>query len=173
MNSRFREIGRIGKPRGLEGVIRFLPNDLIDADLLTTGTIVYMKNDRSDLIPARIESVHREEKKNQQTFFVKFDLIANRSDAENAMDRAIFTDQPSPSEITKPEEPDITGYIVKYDDRQIGSVLDSLDSPAHSILEVKFESSTLLIPRVDEYIAEINHDDKTIHCINLDQLIDI
>lgn len=172
MNSRFKEIGRIGKARGLDGVVRFLPvNDFTD-DLLSPGEIVYTKNKRSDLVPMRIESVHREEKKNQITFFVKFDLIANRSDADAAMDKAVFSDKVIEHEPDESDEPDLTGYTVIYNDSTFGSVLDLMSNPAHLILEVKTETGVLLIPVVDEFVDHTDHQKKVVYCKNLDQLTD-
>ena len=78
VNNRFIEIGRIGRPRGLEGLVRFMPNDIFTADLFDQVSVFYIKNQRSDLIPTRVESIRVEKKRNQQTFFVKFDTIANR-----------------------------------------------------------------------------------------------
>lgn len=173
MNSRFTEIGRIGKARGLDGVTRFLPETNFTDDLLSPGSIVYIKNERSDLVPMRIESVYQEEKKNQVTFFVKFDLIANRSDADAAMDKAVYTDREvEPIEAESSDEPDMTGYDVIYNDTIFGSVLDLMSNPAHSILEVKTESGSLLIPFVDEFVDDTDHQKKVVYCINLDQLTD-
>ena len=90
INNRFIEIGRFGRPRGLDGNIRFQPNENFVDGLFDQIDLYYMRNERSDLIPARIESYRVEEKRNQHTFFVKFDLIANRDDAEKAMNKALF-----------------------------------------------------------------------------------
>lgn len=172
MNSRFTEIGRIGKARGLDGVVRFLPNNNFTDDLLSPGTIVYIKNERSDLLPMRIESVHREEKKNQHTFFVKFDLIASRTDSDAAMDKAIYTDRVIEPEPEENDEPELTGYNVFYKNDIFGSVLDIMSNPAHSILEVKTETGLLLIPMVDEFVEHTDHQKKVVYCKNLDQLTD-
>ncbi len=90
---RFLEIGRIGKPRGLEGVVRFFPNKRFKESLFDRHKLFHIKNRRSDLIPVRLESVHIESKKHKQSFFVKFDMIADRSDAEDAMNRALFIER--------------------------------------------------------------------------------
>ena len=88
--NRFVEIGRIGKPRGLDGVVRFMPNEIFIDDLFDHYNLFYIKSSRSDFIPARVEQVHVELKQNQQLFFVKFDMIASRSDAEAAVNKALF-----------------------------------------------------------------------------------
>ncbi|MCG2587227.1 ribosome maturation factor RimM [Rhodohalobacter sulfatireducens] len=173
IRNRFVEIGRIGRPRGLEGVVRFMPNHNFADDLFDRADLFYMKNERTDLVPSRIESVHVETKRNQQTFFVKFDMIANRTDAETAQNKAVFIKADLFDEVVEPEENDeesFFGYIIKYDGEEFGKVLDVLKNPAHPILEVKHGSGTILIPMVDEYIDDTDHENGIISCINLDQL---
>lgn len=174
MMSGFKEIGRIGRPRGLEGIVRFIPAVPVSADLLKSLKIVYIKNERSDLIPVRIESVQLEEKNNRQTFFVKFDMIANRTEAESMMDKAIFSDQlidEDPADAI--EDEDLSGYEVTYNDELFGKVLDVLENPAHPILEIKMDKGSLLIPFVDEFVEKTDHDNRKIYCRNMDQLIDL
>ncbi|MEX0661582.1 MAG: ribosome maturation factor RimM [Balneolaceae bacterium] len=174
MMSGFEEIGRIGRPRGLEGIVRFMPAFTISAELLNSIKIVYIKNERSDLIPVRIESVQLEEKNNRQTFFVKFDMIANRTEAEVMMDKAIFSDQligEDPAEFAEAE--DLSGYEVIYNDELFGKVLDVLENPAHPILEIKRNKETLLVPFVDEFVDKTDHENRKIYCRNMDQLTDL
>jgi len=174
MMSGFKEIGRIGRPRGLDGVVRLMPSIPLSTDLLESIKIVYIKNERSDLIPVRIESVQLEEKNNRQTFFVKFDMIANRTEAEAMMDKGIFSDQlidEDPAEST--ESIDLSGYKVIYNNELFGKVLDVLENPAHPILEIKMDDGSLLIPFVDEFVEKTDHDNRTIHCRNMDQLTDL
>src|SRR5690625_6639291 len=77
--NRFVEIGRVGKARGLDGTIRFVPGQqFTDEGALSESGILYIRNERSDLVPMRIEKVNREFRRNQPSFFVKFDLIASR-----------------------------------------------------------------------------------------------
>jgi ribosomal 30S subunit maturation factor RimM len=47
-----------------------------------------------------------------------------------------------------------------------------MENPAHLILEVSYEKGVLLIPFVDEFVESIHEQDKTISCINLDQLLE-
>jgi 16S rRNA processing protein RimM len=52
-------------------------------------------------------------------------------------------------------------------------VAEVLDTPAHQTLIVLMTDTEVLIPFVDEYIADINHDKKVIKARNIDRLIDI
>lgn len=174
MNNRFTEIGRIGRPHGLEGKVRFLPNEVFTDDLLDSVTVLYMRNDRSDLVPVRIENIQTESKKNQLTFFVKFDTIADRNEAEAAMNKALFVENEMlHSSDPEEEEISLTGYAIVFKNKEVGRVLDVLENPAHPILEIKTESGPLLIPFVDEFIEKTDHQNATLFCQNLDQLSDL
>ena len=175
MNNRFIEIGRIGRPRGLEGLVRFLPNDFFTADLFDQVTVFYMKNRRFDLFPARIESFRVEEKRNRQTFFVKFDVIASREDADAAMNRSLYADGESlmKTEQDLQHENDLYGYAVVFENVDVGEVLDLISNPAHKILEIKYSTGSLLVPFVDEFIERIDHEQRSVYCKNLDQLTDL
>jgi 16S rRNA processing protein RimM len=175
VNNRFIEIGRIGRARGLEGQVRFMPNDVFTVALFDQDLVFYMKNFRSDLIPARVESTHVEKKKNQQTFFVKFDTIANREEADAAMNKAVYVDEEVVDIDVSPAEDETTlfGYAVIYNDEEVGEVLDVINNPAHLILEIKIGAGALLVPFVDEFIVNADHDNHTIICRNLDQLTDL
>jgi len=174
MTSRLNEIGRIGRARGLEGWVRFLPDEDISPDYFSESAIVYIKNERSEFRPLRVEDLYTEEKKNQVSFFVKFDMITDRTGADSLKDKAIFSDLFNPEEITGEEnafeETDVTGFDTWSDSKIIGHVLDVLQNPAHYILEVKTDAGPLLIPFVDEYIIRVDHDERTIYCQNIDQL---
>ncbi len=177
MMSRLHEIGRIGRARGLEGWVRLLPEISLTDRFLPENPVVYIKNDRSGFEPLRIEDFYTEEKRNQVSFFVKFDMITNRTDAEALRDKGLFSDKFDPAAETDPDsqqqdDEDLTGYEIRYDSELLGRVLDLFSNPAHGIIEVKTDSGVLLIPFVDEYIINVDHDKRIINCQNLDQLID-
>lgn len=174
MKNRFVEIGRLGRPRGLDGVVRFMPNQNFSDDLFDQADLFYMKNDRSDLVPARIEEAYIETKRNHQSFFVKFDMIANRTDAEAAQNKAVFIRSEIFDEIFDPPEmaDSYIGYTIEYRGEEFGKVLDVLMNPAHPILEVNHGAGTILIPLADEYVKETDPENGIIICINLDQLIE-
>ena len=176
-NDRFIEIGRIGKPRGLEGVVRLMPNQNFTDGLLELAEILYMRNSRSDLVPARIIDVQTEAKRNQQLFFVKFDMIANRSDAESAMNRALFAEKKIIEKLQNSEQPEekssVVGYTIWYNGFEFGEVLDLFENPAHPIIETRHSVGSVLIPMVDEYVEKTDHQQKIVYCKNLDQLTDL
>ncbi|PWN05951.1 ribosome maturation factor RimM [Rhodohalobacter mucosus] len=174
-DNRFTEIGRLGKAHGLQGEIRFFPNKLFDPGLFDQVSIFYMKNRRSDMVPVRLINYRTENKQKQVLFFVKFDMITTRSDAEEAMDKALYADRSELESVVTEQEgtadADLTGYAVFCNGKRWGEVLDVLDNPAHPILEMRVESGALLVPYVDEYVESADHEEGAIYCKNLNQLI--
>lgn len=174
-DSRFIEIGRIGRPHGLNGTVRFQPNEYFQSGLFERLSIFYMRNERADLIPVRLKEFQISGSNNRTTFFVKFDMIADRKAAEAAMNKALFSTRDEVGELPVPEagdDDDLTGFTVFQDGEEIGEILVVMENPAHPILEVKFGSTTILIPYVDEYIEQTDHDEAAIHCRNLDHFTD-
>ena len=176
MENRFFEVGRIGKARGLKGLVKVIPAGPAEESALAEGHLLYIRNERGDYVPLRIESVHTEVKKQRTLFFVKFDRIANREEAEALMDHGLFTDQ-KPAQTEQPDESSLVGYSVVSDKLKIGVVHDLLGSFMQQVLVVELLASeetrsveTLLIPLVDEYVKMIDHQTESIVCINLDQL---
>src|SRR5690625_7433869 len=89
--NRFVEIGRVGKARGLDGTIRFVPGQqFTDEGALSESGILYIRNERSDLVPMRIEKVKREFRRNQPSLFVIFDLIVRRKYTDSSCGNALF-----------------------------------------------------------------------------------
>lgn len=177
MSSRLNKIGHIGRPRGLDGWVRFLPFNTRAASLITENLILYINNGMSGYRPLRIIDWYTEEKRNTVSFFVKFDVITNRTKAESIKDKAIYSDQFDPDDeheySDQPGKDDITGYKIVDGENEVGSVLDLLQNPAHQIIEAKIGLGSMLIPFVDEYVLNIDHEDRIVECQNIDQLTDL
>jgi len=167
-------IGHIAQAHGLEGIVLMIPEHYEPA-LFETIDLLQLQKNSGELIPARIESVRVQEKNNRLSFFLKFDHITDRNEANAvknfhvfcARDKVAFTadDQPEPSLISfevKSESGDIFGRV----DEIIGN-------PAHPLLSINTEHGSLLIPLVDEYIRSIDEESGVIYCKNLDQLSDL
>lgn len=175
-SDRYIEIGRIGKARGLNGVVRFLPDSTKCIDLLENNALFYIKEGHFGYTPLRVEEILKEVKRNQTSFFVKFDRITNRRDAEKAAEKTLWADSQLAQLLNREdleEKRDLTGYTVLFDGSYFGDVSDLIDNPAHPILVVRTESGQLLIPMVDHYISETDHSSKTITGKHLDLLRDL
>lgn len=171
-NNRYHEIARIGKVHGLDGTVKVAVRKEAET-LFDKDKLFYLKNRRGDIFPARITDIRVESKNQTRMFFVKFDRIADRSQAELFRDTAVYTDEEvTPSEETPADS--IEGFEVRDMDGLLGYVAGLMTNPAHPIIEVtpagKDRSENLLIPWVDEYVRSVDEGSKTVLCQNLNQL---
>ena len=58
-------------------------------------------------------------------------------------------------------------------DRYLGIVVSTINKTGQTIVEVKMSKKTVLIPFVDEFIVEINYEEKKIQMILPEGLLDI
>lgn len=101
-------------------------------------------------------------------------MITDRAGAEEAQNRLLFVESRYFNDLQPAIEPDdsVIGYTIRFMDADFGVVLDIMDNPAHPILEVKVDTGTILIPMVDEYIEQTDHEQHVLICKNLDQLLE-
>jgi 16S rRNA processing protein RimM len=171
-DSRLVEIARIGKVHGLDGTVRLHVDE--DAEtIIEKDVLLHLKTRRGDLIPARIIEFRVEIKRNSRLFFVKFDRIADRSEAEQFQDTPVLAD--TGLRPPKPDTDSIEGFEIVDETGAIGIVTGLMQNPAHPIIEAEIQSQygTLLIPWVDEYVVSIDKKQKKVICQNLDQLINL
>lgn len=171
-NSRFVEVARFGRPHGLEGELKVLPNELFDISLIKENRIIRYLNKRGDLVPARVINLRVESKANQQTFFVKLDVIKNRNEADSFSGKALFVEKTEIPGSETENDVDIIDFVIQYKSEKIGRVTDLFENPAHAIIEANTEYGVLLIPWVDEFIDSIDTYKRILVCKNLNQFID-
>ncbi len=165
-------IGCIARSHGVEGSILMIP-EIYDPALFDDIDLVHLEDARGDFIPARVESVRVQEKNNRMSFFVKFDHIADRNQADALKDQAVFAWQQNIDHLLDPASK-LTFDSFKVVDElgnNVGTISEVVGNPAHPILSVKTADGKLLIPYVDEYVTETDEANATIHCQNIDRLI--
>ncbi len=173
--SPFVQIGHIVRSQGLKGELKVL-FDSETPETIEQLLMVYLRNDRGDFYPCRIANLRVEGKGNKISFFVQFDHIADRTSAEALKNRALFVDQEVAERFfsNHEEEQTLLDYEVLNDQNEsIGLVIDFMDSGAQTVLTVATTSGSLLIPLVDEFVVEVNHEAQTIRCQNLKILEDL
>jgi 16S rRNA processing protein RimM len=167
-------IGRVARSHGVEGAILMIPD--IDApSLFDDIDLVRLEDARGDLIPARVQSVRVQKKNNRLSFFVKFDHITDRNQADAIKDFTIFASQQKIGHLlndsSQAKATLISFDVVDESGKSVGKVTEVIGNPAHPILSVKSDDGRLLIPLVDEYVTETDEANETIHCQNIDRLI--
>lgn len=169
----FIKVGHVERSHGLEGELKVF-FDVDDPAKAENIHLVYLQNDRGDFYPARITDMRTEGKRNKFSFFVHFDHIADRTDAEALKGHSIFleTEEAEPFVGSNPEaEHPLIDHEVYDADTPIGLVVEVMENPAHPILVVATTSGSRLIPYIDQFV--IDRRDGNIYCQNLDLLEDI
>lgn len=173
--SSFIQVGQIVRSQGLKGELK-ITLETEPPKNLEQLNMVYLRNDRGDFYPCRIANFRVEGKGNKISFFVQFDHIADRTSAEVLRNRALFVDQKVADQFfsDEPQDDTLLDYEVLNDQEEhIGLVIDLMDSGAQTVLTVATTSGSLLIPLVDEFVVEVNHEAQTIQCQNLEILEDL
>ena len=173
IENQYQQIGYIARSHGVQGEVLIIP-ELYAPTLFDALDLVHIKNARGELVPARVESVRVQEKNNRLSFFVKFEHVSDRTQAEDLKNFAIFADREMVENLLDSDDMplNLTSFDIWADGECIGSVEAMLQNPAHPILQViTKEENELLIPVVDEYVAEVDEENKKIQCKNLSQLL--
>jgi len=177
-DDRLVEIGRIGKAHGLTGDVKVQISEMA-VSILNKKNLFYLKNRRGDMIPARISELRSEEKRNKRSFFVKFDRISGRSQAESFQDTPVYVDPKllaGQSDESDESSGNILGYCVNDESGIVGIVNEVIENPAHPIIEVQMTDQNnrkLLIPWVDEYVISVDRNKEQLKCQNLQLLKEI
>jgi 16S rRNA processing protein RimM len=120
-----------------------------------------------------VESVRVQEKNNRLSFFVKFEHVTDRTQAEELKNFAVFANRDTVESLMQLDDvrADYTAFEIWAKDKKIGSVEAVMQTPAHPILQVITDKQEpLLVPLVEEYVTGIDKRAKKIQCKNLEQL---
>ncbi|MEL7833086.1 ribosome maturation factor RimM [Fodinibius sp. Rm-B-1B1-1] len=171
IENQYEKIGYISRSHGVQGEVLIIP-DIYAPSLFDVLDLVRIETTRGDLIPARVESVRVQEKNNRLSFFVKFEHVADRTQAEELKNFSVFADRDVVESLLDSDERplDLTSFQVFSDGKLVGAVDVMLENPAHPILQVTTDEQQLLIPVVEEYIVGIDEEAQQIQCKNLKQL---
>src|SRR5699024_4041103 len=172
IENQYQRIGHIARSHGVQGDVLIIP-DRYAPTLFDSLDLVRIKNTRGDLIPARIESVRVQEKDNRLSFFVKFEHVTDRTQADRLKQLAVYINRDLLKSESAQEDglTDLTAFEIWVDNRSIGTVESVIQNPAHPILQVVTEEGEqLLMPFVDEYVAAVDEERERLQCRNLEQL---
>tara|TARA_R110002124_G_scaffold287339_1_gene473408 strand:- start:7046 stop:7588 length:543 start_codon:yes stop_codon:yes gene_type:complete len=168
----FTLIGRVDRSHGLHGEVKII-FEFDNLENLKEIAVVYLRNDRGDYFPARISEIRTEEKRNEISFFVQFEHIADRSAAEGLKNSGVYLETDLAEKlIPKKEEASGVLHFDVYDTEgeHVGVVMNIIANAMQSILNVSTSSGTLLIPHVPQYVVEENFEEESIICQNLEEL---
>lgn len=176
VENQYMQIGYIARSHGVNGEVMILSNFHLP-ELFDEINLVNLQNSRGDLFPARIEQVRVQEHKDRLSFFVKFDQIADRTQAEQLKDSPVYVDRAVAESLLEDRShpADYTSFeVFNSQEQQIGTVEQVIDNPAHPILVVNTgDHRQLMIPFVDHFVRDTDTDQQAVYCRNLNELNDL
>lgn len=168
MNSVWTSIGFISRVHGLKGEVVLEP-EFDDADLYDPGKLYYLGKIDSDPVPVRVSNFKLVQKGDQLSFFVKFEHVTDRTDAETIKGFSLFL--PSDEVDLDGYDDDITGYnIINRSGVTEGEVVDVIDNPAHPLIQVVGENGAFFIPWVDEFVLDVDYDQRKVIVDDISEL---
>lgn len=171
----FIRIGSVVRPHGLSGEVVVSVDvdiDIDQANNLNSFEIFYVKNERGDFIPMRVERSQVVFKNNQFSFFVKFVQVSTRETSEALKGRDVFL-LSDDLEIGGEKESYIDYELTSEEGESYGLVTDVIDNPAHPILEISGEKGRILVPFVETYIISVDDEEKRIIGKNIEYLMQL
>lgn len=171
IESQYFVAGHITRSHGVDGTVLIVPVvEVADPALFNDVTLVRLQNERGDLIPARIGSVKVQQKDDRISFFVKFEHINNRNEAERITRTPVFVEKDQVKNILAESHSWISFEAYNERDDYMGTVEGVIQNPAQSILEISTGDGYKLVPCVDHYIAAVDEDSGVVRFKNMDQL---
>ena len=103
-------------------------------------------------------------------FRVLLEGISSESEAKDLLKKSVY--------INKLENQDninniVDNFNIYNNNEYLGIVVSTINKTGQTIVEVKMSKKTVLIPFVDEFIVEINYEEKKIQMILPEGLLDI
>ena len=141
--------GKIVNTHSLRGEVRIYPY-CDDADFLCDFDSLYVENEIYDVVSSRVH-------KGQA--LVKFEGINNINEAETLVGKLVYIDK---NEVELEEGryfiEDIKGLEVYDIDTGVkyGKVINVIETGANDVFEILSEDKTLLIPKIDDVVKEID-----------------
>lgn len=176
---KFLRIGKIVKPQGIKGEVKVLVTTS-DINRFKSLKNVYLHIDEEasdEIISNNIDIKEVIEVKFLKDFVIlKLKNVDSVEDAEKLRNMSLYVNREDSYKLKQNEYflADLNGLVVKNIDNNeiIGKVTDILETKTQSILVIKNESKEVLIPLVDEFIKNIDLENKLIQVKLLEGMIE-
>ncbi len=165
----FEEVGRILKTHGVKGQLKVRLNELLNTNIIKGCEPVFIFF-KGIPVPFFLEDYSQ----TGQSQIIKLKFVDNIARAEELCGLDIFTTEPTQNSIVDTDENSILSYQVysKYHGH-IGYILNINEIPGNPVLEIQNNQNIIFVPFVDDFIEEINHQEKFIKIIPPEGLIEL
>ncbi len=151
-------LGKISKPHGLAGEVKFIPFQCNPWLLEILGTVHNEKNDRT----LEVEHVRGSEK----SPIVKFKTIENRNDSEKLAGSIIWVHESVLPELEEDfyyESDFLFSQVVSVSGEYLGKIEDIIETSECDVLVIRdTKGNEIMLPASLEVVKEIRKEDSTI-----------
>lgn len=163
------KIGVLVSSKGLRGELRV--KFFMDLEWEYLDRLLVEKNEGS-YIPHQIEYL-KDSGKDDLKKFLKFENINTKEEADALVKKPIYLETAEYEELL-PEESwfRLKDYILYDGDREIGEVYDIIEM-TQTLFVVKIDDQDVYVPYVEEWIEEIDDEEKTIKMNLPEGILDI
>lgn len=156
----FISVAKLGKPHGTTGAFRFYMLRELKKNNLPEHFLVLQNGSMIPWFVAKTEWLSHSEG------FIWFEEINNRETAKNYSGRELFLTDTVTNKYFKKEELHSASYLgytaLEETAGLLGTISDTMETPAQTLLVVKSGQKEILIPCIEEFIASVNHSKKEI-----------
>lgn len=162
-------VGYISRAHGTAGEVELKPT-LNHPEIFSENQIYFLQDGRQS-VPVRAENLKLVRKGDQFSFFVKFENVTNRNEAEKLKGLSVLLPEDIIPESDLYSDDDLIGYtVISQDNVTIGEVVDVIENPGHSLIQIKDGEGAFFVPFVDAYILEIDDENGKIITSDLSAL---
>ena len=179
LQSQLVQIGKIGKPHGIDGEMTLILDDVaIDAELDVDGLRCVVLDIDGIYVPFFIDSFRP---KSSESLLVMIDGVVNENEAKLLSGKKVYAlkEDFDPEEYRDPDEgmyaADLIGFDVFSNDVYVGVVDDIEDSTENALFIIAGanDSGTVYVPIADEMIAEIDSENRKLYLDLPDGLLEL
>lgn len=162
-------VGYISRAHGTAGEVELKPT-LNHPEIFSENQIYFLQDGRQS-VPVRAENLKLVRKGDQFSFFVKFENVTNRNEAEKLKGLTVLLPEDIIPQSDLYSDDDLIGYtVISQDNVTIGEVVDVIENPGHSLIQIKDSEGEFFVPFVDAYILEIDDENGKIITSDLSAL---
>lgn len=174
MESSFVHVGTVGKPHGLRGEVKVIP-ETDDPRLFEGLHALYIGPSEEHSREFEVESVRFQQARIGLIPLLKVKGYDSPEAASTLRGQLLLVDRQS-VELMEDEvfAYEVVGLVVQTEDGTvIGRVTDVLESPAHDLYQVeKLDGSVALVPVVSEFIKNVDLDAELVTITPIEGLLD-
>ncbi|WP_176521773.1 ribosome maturation factor RimM [Longimonas halophila] len=167
------QVGRVGKPHGLDGTVKVIPlSD--DPDRFATFDTVYVGRNAERATAHAVRDVRFQPHKKGTTVLLSLETATDRNEAEALRRLDVFV--PESVFALDGEERfvhDLVGYAVYSGEECVGTLTEVMALPGPDALVIETtEGYDALVPFVEAFVPRIDDDAQRIHLNPVEGLLD-